>query len=134
MTPQDRDLLLSRLFDMGGEAAKEMESIKTRMSSLMDDMRQAAEPSERAVYDQAYYSEAIKMDINYRKNREIRMAIDRIKKGKNSCRDCGQEISPIRLKALPFATVCRECMEERDRHEEETRKKQGKMTLPIVTE
>jgi DnaK suppressor protein len=40
----------------------------------------------------------------------IQQALDRIEKGTyESCSKCGQQISPQRLEALPFTTVCVSC-------------------------
>jgi DnaK suppressor protein len=33
------------------------------------------------------------------------------------CRDCGEEIEPARLKALPFAIRCLECQIKKERRE-----------------
>jgi len=37
--------------------------------------------------------------------------------GRRVCRDCGEEIEPVRLKALPFAVRCLDCQTKKERRE-----------------
>jgi DnaK suppressor protein len=47
---------------------------------------------------------------------QIDAAIERIDAGEYGiCRDCGQEIDPRRLAALPYAVLCTECATRRER-------------------
>jgi len=46
--------------------------------------------------------------------RAIEWALERLKKGNYGiCAGCGNPISRARLKAIPWADYCRDCMEER---------------------
>ncbi len=46
---------------------------------------------------------------------KIQEALGRLEDGSyGDCFDCGEEISPHRLRALPFAVRCRECEERRE--------------------
>jgi DnaK suppressor protein len=38
-----------------------------------------------------------------------------------TCEECGEDINPERLKILPFAILCRDCQEEREKLEEASR-------------
>ncbi len=52
----------------------------------------------------------------------INEALDRLEEGTyGRCNECGQEISPARLRALPFAIRCRDCEEARERATERER-------------
>jgi DnaK suppressor protein len=52
----------------------------------------------------------------------INEALDRLEEGTyGRCNECGQEISPQRLRALPFAIRCRDCEEARERATERER-------------
>jgi DnaK suppressor protein len=52
----------------------------------------------------------------------INEALDRLEEGTyGRCNECGQEISPPRLRALPFAIRCRDCEEARERATERER-------------
>ncbi len=47
---------------------------------------------------------------------QIDAALARVDAGEYGvCRDCGQEIDPRRLDALPFAVLCTECAAHRER-------------------
>ncbi len=53
---------------------------------------------------------------------QIDAALERMDAGEYGvCRDCGQEIDPRRLDALPYALLCTECASHRER-------------TPVVTE
>ena len=57
------------------------------------------------------------MEMESETLRKIDEAIRRLGEGSYGvCRECDEEISEARLRALPFATLCRDCQEE----EEET--------------
>ena len=48
--------------------------------------------------------------------RKIEEALQRIRDGSyGQCADCGDEISPERLEALPFASLCMKCQQEEER-------------------
>ena len=48
--------------------------------------------------------------------RDVRAALDRIAEGTyGSCLECDEEISPKRLTAIPWATLCISCQEHVDR-------------------
>jgi len=48
--------------------------------------------------------------------RDVRLALGRIADGSyGDCLQCGDEISPRRLKAVPWATLCIGCQERADR-------------------
>jgi DnaK suppressor protein len=47
--------------------------------------------------------------------REVRRAVERIENGEyGSCQECGEEINPKRLAAVPWAALCLRCQEHAD--------------------
>jgi DnaK suppressor protein len=59
------------------------------------------------------------MNANWETQRAIDIALDRIQTGGyGECDDCGEEIGPGRLAALPWATLCIRCQEETENEEE----------------
>jgi DnaK suppressor protein len=47
--------------------------------------------------------------------REVRSAVERIANGEyGSCQECGEEINPKRLAAVPWAALCLRCQESAD--------------------
>jgi DnaK suppressor protein len=53
--------------------------------------------------------------------RKVRAALARIEKGSfGTCLHCDEEISPKRLKAVPWAPYCIRCQEAVDRHDFES--------------
>jgi len=53
----------------------------------------------------------------------IAAALERLAAGAYGiCRECSEEISENRLRALPFALRCRECQERAEREEERARR------------
>lgn len=53
---------------------------------------------------------------------KIDEALHRLEHGRYGiCDECGEEIAQARLKAVPFASLCRDCQEEAESHEREER-------------
>lgn len=54
---------------------------------------------------------------------KINEALVRLEEGKYGyCFDCGEEIDPTRLRAVPFAVRCRGCQDAKDQKEKEAQK------------
>lgn len=67
--------------------------------------------SEHEQFTLARLSEAQRREIL-----QIDAALARIEAGEYGlCRDCGSEIDPRRLSALPYAVLCTECAAQRER-------------------
>ena len=72
-----------------------------------DLMDQAVAESEAAV-------DAGLNQVRSNERRAVEWALERLKKGNYGiCAGCGNPISRARLKAIPWADYCRDCMEER---------------------
>lgn len=60
---------------------------------------------------------AVALDIRNRTLHEIDIALRRVAVGTyGECEDCGEEINPNRLKAIPWARYCVSCQEMRSRN------------------
>jgi len=61
-----------------------------------------------------------RMNMSARVLNDIRGALARLDNGEYGiCEDCEEPISPLRLKAIPWAVACVKCQEARDRRHKE---------------
>ncbi len=59
--------------------------------------------------------DAAMVEITSRTLQDIEGALQRLRSGKyGACSECGAEIPPARLRAMPFAERCRDCQEVAD--------------------
>lgn len=69
---------------------------------------------------------------------KITAALARLEEGEyGMCRDCEQEIAGKRLRALPFATRCKDCQESAEssaRHERRIRQRDASFRMGTITE
>ena len=102
-------LLLKKRDELLASIRSEPEALSTRIQTA-DDVEFAA----RAV-DQDLT--AFTADLRSRMLREIEIALKRVAGGTYGiCEGCGEEISPNRLKAIPWARYCLPCQELRSRN------------------
>jgi RNA polymerase-binding transcription factor DksA len=53
------------------------------------------------------------LEMEGRESRDLEEALRWLARGRfGECQDCGTRISAVRLRAVPFATRCRDCQEE----------------------
>jgi len=56
------------------------------------------------------------LESNFSRIQSVKLALERIEDGSyGTCLECDQEISPKRLKAVPWASCCVQCQEIADR-------------------
>jgi RNA polymerase-binding transcription factor DksA len=73
-----------------------------------------ADLMDQAVAESAAVVDAGLNQARSSERRAIEWALERLKKGNYGiCAGCGNPISRARLKAIPWADYCRDCMEER---------------------
>ncbi len=92
----------------------------------MRELRESSSPTDRvdvndieALLDNASNAGvgAAVVEITSRTLQGIEGALRRLQMGKYGvCSECGREISPARLRAMPFAERCRDCQELADAH------------------
>jgi DnaK suppressor protein len=115
--------------------AKEIESLlRHRYDELWSDIRRelgkhegqqyedliqgVGDPEDQATADVLVDLNLTEIDRDVEELRAVQGAIGRLRRGEyGRCQSCGQDISPARLEALPYAALCLECQQraERDR-------------------
>jgi len=108
-----RRLLVKRREEIVAEAKTEIKNYITGENRQL--VETALDDGDWSVVD-------LSEDINLRKlttHREMLLRIDEVlrKLGEGTygiCEDCGEEISPERLRILPFAIYCRDCQEKNE--------------------
>jgi DnaK suppressor protein len=104
-----RALLLRKRSELLASARTEPESLTTsiRTPDAADFARTAA--------DQAVAAATV--DLRFRLLKEIDRALNRVRGGTYGvCESCGEEISPNRLDAIPWARNCVTCEENRSKN------------------
>jgi len=97
-----RDLLLAQRAEILSEFGRE--------GALPEAVRAAQDDQASLLHDQ-FISLHVKR-LDYRKLKEIDAALARIENGEYGvCSACGEEISPKRLAALPWARYCIDCQD-----------------------
>jgi DnaK suppressor protein len=95
---------------------REREAVLTRMQHLANDVLSSELENDGLPASSSWGSEqAIADSLELRLN-TIESALERLDEGSYGvCADCGADIPPGRLKALPFATLCVSCQSVFDR-------------------
>ncbi len=99
-----RTLLLKKRDELLASAKSEPEALTTSVQSP-DAVEFATRTAEQDVT-------AVTTSLRARMLKEIDRALGRVERGTYGvCESCGEEISPARLKALPWARYCVTCQE-----------------------
>ena len=93
--------------------------IRTKLRSLREvlpaEVAQVRDAEEQSMEDFVLGMDFALMEMESETLRKIDEAIQRLEEGTYGvCGDCDESISEARLKALPFATVCRDCQAQRE--------------------
>ena len=93
--------------------------IRTKLRSLREvlpaEVAQVKDAEEQSMEDFVLGMDFAVMEMESETLRQIDEAIQRLDDGTYGiCGDCDEPISEARLKALPFATVCRDCQAQRE--------------------
>jgi DnaK suppressor protein len=108
-------------YDVLNAMLKERQSeIRARRRSLREvlpaELAQVKDAEEQSVQDFARGMDFALMEMEFDTLRKIDDALLRLEEGSYGvCAECDERISEARLRALPFASLCRDCQE----HEEE---------------
>jgi DnaK suppressor protein len=98
--------LQSHIFRGRREALRQ--GLPAEVSGVTDNEEHSADDEELAV-------EASVLELTAQTVKGIETALRRLNSGEYGlCSDCGAKVSGIRLKALPFATLCHSCQDKRD--------------------
>jgi len=93
--------------------------IRTKLRSLREvlpsEVAQVRDAEEQSMEEFVLGMDFALMEMESETLRQIDEALQRLADGTyGSCSECDEKISEARLKALPFATVCRDCQAQRE--------------------
>jgi RNA polymerase-binding transcription factor len=112
---QRRQVLREMLEDRRREILDKLRSIRETLPREISEVR---DPEEQSVDDFVRDIDFALMEMKSETLARIDEALRALDEGTYGiCASCGKEIAEARLKALPFATLCRDCQEE---HEDRT--------------
>ena len=123
LVDRERYLLLKGMLeDRRREIHEKLRSLREAIPADTHDVRDAEEQS---VDDFVQEVDLALMQMKSETLKKIDQAILRLESGSyGRCQECDQEIAAARLRALPFALLCRDCQEEsesRSRYEREAK-------------
>lgn len=96
---------------------KRVELAPTGRNGTLADSVQSPDAVEFAVKTLEQDVTAATLEMRSQMIREIDRALERVNHGTyGECEDCGSEINPERLKAIPWARYCVSCQELRSRN------------------
>jgi len=106
------DILKRMLEERRGEIQDKLRSIRETRPADAD---QVKDTEEQSLDDLVREVDFALMQMKSETLAKIDEAMRRLEGGSYGvCADCGAEIAEARLKALPFATLCRACQEQRE--------------------
>jgi RNA polymerase-binding transcription factor len=110
---QDRYQVLKGLLE---ERRREIhDKLRSLRESLPAELAEVKDAEEQSVDDFVRDVDFALMQMKSETLRRIDDAIQRLESGSYGvCASCGAEIAEARLKALPFAELCRNCQEQRE--------------------
>ena len=100
--------------------------IKNKLRSLREvlpaESTQVKDAEEQSMEDFVLGMDFALMEMESETLKKINEALRRLEEGTyGDCAECGQRIAEARLKALPFASTCRECQQQREERAESER-------------
>ncbi|HET7745843.1 MAG TPA: TraR/DksA C4-type zinc finger protein [Vicinamibacteria bacterium] len=123
--------LRAMLEDRRREIQDKLRSIRETMPDQIDTVRDAEEQS---VTDFVQEMDFAVMEMKANTLAKIDEALQRLEEGTyGTCAECQTEITEARLKAVPFATLCRACQERAEEEAAADRDTQVVRVLPPVT-
>ncbi|HEY3122102.1 MAG TPA: TraR/DksA C4-type zinc finger protein [Vicinamibacteria bacterium] len=119
-TDRDRYQILKQMLV---ERRREIqEKLRSLRETLPETAREVRDAEEQSVDDFVQHMDFALMEMKSETLRRIDAALQRLEEGTyGTCTECGTEISEARLRALPFAILCRQCQEEEESRSEEER-------------
>jgi DnaK suppressor protein len=119
-TDRDRyQILKQMLVDRRREIQEKLRSLR---ETLPETAREVRDAEEQSVDDFVQHMDFALMEMKSETLQRIDAALRRLDEGTyGTCTECGTEISEARLRALPFAILCRQCQEEEESRDQEER-------------
>lgn len=117
LTKQLRAELYNKLFSRRREILERTHSLKDKWQDVN---RAPGDLPDKAQQEYAYQSLSLLDEKSRQEIHVIDRALQKMDSGGYGiCESCGNEISPRRLQALPWAALCRECVEDMESRKEE---------------
>jgi DnaK suppressor protein len=89
------------------------EKLRSLRESIPADTAEVRDAEEQSVDDFVQEVDLALMQMKSETLKKIEQALERLEEGTyGRCQECNAELSPARLRALPFAALCRNCQEE----------------------
>ena len=105
-------ILEERRREILSEVKEKIRDVRAEGASGMIHAAEAGETSEADIQDDIEFA---LIQMKAETLQRIEEALARLEEGSyGNCFECGEEISPQRLRALPFAVRCRDCEEARE--------------------
>ena len=106
------EVLNRMLMDRQAEIGTKLRSLRELLPA---EVAQVKDAEEQSMEDFVLGMDFAVMEMESETLRQIDAAIQRLDEGTYGiCSECDEKISDARLKALPFATVCRDCQAQRE--------------------
>ena len=116
-----QSVLRGMLEDRRNEIQQKLRSLR---ETLPAEVVEVKDPEEQSVADFVQDVDFALMEMKSATLAKIDEALRRLEHGRYGvCEDCGCVIAAARLKAVPFAGLCRECQEQQERREWEERQR-----------
>jgi DnaK suppressor protein len=111
----DIDRLKKQLHEKEAELASNIARFQTEARDFPDgDVEDSVDTAVSAEVKETAFHES---SIEFQTLKEVRAALRRIEEGTyGKCVDCGRDISPARLEAVPWTPYCRD---DQDKHDKE---------------
>jgi RNA polymerase-binding transcription factor len=108
---RDRYLLLKGILE---DRRREIhEKLRSLREAIPADTTEVTDAEEQSVNDFVQDVDLALMQMKSETLKKIDQALMRLEEGTYGvCQECEKEIPPPRLRALPFAALCRDCQEE----------------------
>ncbi len=90
-----------------------LEKLRSLRDSIPENTKDVRDAEEQSVDDFVQEVDLALMQMKSETLKKIDQALRRLDEGGyGRCQECDGEIAPARLRALPFAALCRDCQEE----------------------
>lgn len=115
-------VLRAMLEDRRSEIQSKLRSLRETLPASLSEVK---DEEEQSVADFVQDVDFALMEMKSATLAKIDEALVRLQQGSYGvCEECGEPLSEARLRAIPFAILCRECQEDVERREREERQRQ----------
>jgi DnaK suppressor protein len=109
------------------------EKLRSLRETLPAEMAEVKDTEEQSVADFVQEIDFTLMQMKSETLARIDEALRRVEDGSyGTCGDCGEPIAEARLKALPFAGLCRDCQEAQEARVAEARASEARSAAELI--